>query len=199
VAVEADVTGNDGAKGVLEVVHRAYYTLMRRRRFSALALPVVALSLLLAWAPRAETAPAAPGFRVALLDRGQTFDSRAQIGKKIVVLRFQASWCRPCVKESAALGRMAERYRPHGVETLALHVQDTAADARRFVQTNRPSYSVALDPRLTLGNRFGVKGTPYTVVIDRKGEIVARLAGESAVTRLPRILDDLLARDKARS
>ena len=54
------------------------------------------------------------------------------------------------------------------------------------------TYPVALDPKLTIGNRFGFKGTPYTVVIDRKGEIVARLNGASAVSRLPRILDDLL-------
>jgi len=198
VAVEADVAGDGSAEGVLEVVHRAYYTLMRRRRFPALALLLVAMCFV-SWVSGAEPAPAAPGFRVALLDRGQTFDSRARIGKTIVVLRFQASWCRPCVKESAALVRVAERYRARDVETLALHVQDTATDVRRFIQTSRPSYPLALDPRLTLGNRFGVKSTPYIVVIDRKGEIVARLAGESAVTRLPRILDDLLAKDRPRS
>jgi hypothetical protein len=39
-----------------------------------------------------------------------------------------------------------------------------------------------------------VKGTPYTVVIDRRGEITARLAGQSAIARLPRLLDDALRR-----
>ena len=57
------------------------------------------------------------------------------------------------------------------------------------------TYPVALDPRLTLGNRFGFKGTPYTVVIDRKGEMVERLSGEGAVRRLPQMLDGLLAKD----
>jgi hypothetical protein len=71
-------------------------------------------------------------------------------------------------------------------------VQDTAADARAFLRANKASYPVALDPRLTIGNRFGFRGTPYTVVVDRKGEIAARLVGESATTKLPRILDDLL-------
>ena len=45
-------------------------------------------------------------------------------------------------------------------------------------------------------HRYGVKGTPYTVVIDKKGEIVARLTGESAMTKLPRILDDALTPPK---
>ena len=140
----------------------------------------------------AAAAPAAPGFRVKLLDSGRTFDSREMMGKKVVVLRFQASYCKPCAREAAAFGRLVERYRGREVEFLALHVQDTGAETRRFVRAQRINCAVALDPKLTIGNRYGVKGTPYTVVIDRKGEIVARLPGESAVTRLPRILEDAL-------
>ena len=82
--------------------------------------------------------------------------------------------------------------RPRGVEVLAFHVQDTAADTRRFVRDVQRHLPVALDPQLTIGNRFGFKGTPYTVVIDKKGEMVARLHGQSAVSKLPRILDELL-------
>ena len=160
---------------------------MLARVFAAAPLAVVTLAAL-AWA-----APAAPGFRVRLLDGKRTVDSRELIGKKIVVVRFQASYCTPCAKESPALARLADRYRARGVEVLALHVQDTATDVRRLVTAHKVTYPVALDPRLTLGNRFGFRGTPYTVVIDKKGEIVARLRGESAVARLPRILDGLLA------
>jgi peroxiredoxin len=115
------------------------------------------------------------------------------IGKKVVVLRFQASYCKPCVGESAALSRLTERYAGREVEVLALHVQDTASDVRRFMRAQKPGYAIALDPRLVVGNRYGVKGTPHTVVIDKKGEIIARLPGRSAVTRLPKIIDDALA------
>lgn len=149
---------------------------------------------LLLLAGAADAAQSAPGFRVTTLD-GTRLDSRDLIGQKIIVLRFQASYCKPCARESAGFARLADRYRPRNVEVLAIHVQDTAADARAFVRANRVGYPVALDQRLTIGNRYGFKGTPYTVVIDRRGEIVARLVGESAVTKLPRILDDLLRRD----
>jgi peroxiredoxin len=155
-------------------------------------LLAVALSLLAAFP--AFAASAAPGVRVKLLDSGRTFDSREMMGKKVVVLRFQASYCKPCARESDAFSRLVERYRDRPVEFLALHVQDTVADTRHFVRAHRVNYAVTLDPQLTIGNRYGLKGTPYTVVIDRKGEIAARLSGESAVTRLPRILDDALRR-----
>jgi peroxiredoxin len=100
------------------------------------------------------------------------------------------------VKESAALSRLTERYGPRGVEVLALHVQDTSQDVRRFMRAQKPGYAIALDPKLVVGNRYGATGTPYTVVIDRKGEIILRHAGEGAVQRLPRVLDDALAPPK---
>jgi peroxiredoxin len=153
---------------------------------------VLTLVLLLVPVRAVDAAPAAPGFKVHLLDSGTTIDSHDVVGKKILVLRFQASYCKPCAKESAALGRVYDRYRTRGVEVLAVHVQDTAADTRAFVRKYKPTYPIALDPKLTIGNSFGFKGTPYTVVIDQRGEMVTQLHGESVVGKLPRILDDLL-------
>ena len=142
----------------------------------------------------AAAAPAAPGFKARLLDGKASLDSRDLIGRKVLVLRFQASWCKPCMKESAALAQVAERYRGRGVEVLAIHVQDTAADVQRFVREQKVTYPIALDPKLTVGNRFGFKGTPYTVIVDKKGEMVARIHGVSAVARLPKILDGLVGK-----
>lgn len=158
------------------------------------ARPLCALLLLVCFVSPLAAAPAAPGFSVRLLGSQRAFDSRDLMGKKVLVLRFQASWCKPCVNESATLGRVLERYRGRGVEVLALHVQDTAVDAQRFVREQKVTYPVALDPRLTIANSFGFRGTPYTVVVDRGGEMVARLHGETAVNRLPRILDGLVGR-----
>ncbi|HEU4368532.1 MAG TPA: TlpA disulfide reductase family protein [Methylomirabilota bacterium] len=152
---------------------------------------LLVIAVLLAGAGVAHAAPAAPGFRIKTLD-GRALDSLELIGKKIVVLRFQASYCKPCARESPALGRVAERYRDRDVEIIAVHVQDTVSDTRRFLRANKGTYPVTLDPKLSLGNRFGFKGTPYTVVIDKKGEMVAQLHGVSVVSRLPRILDGLL-------
>jgi peroxiredoxin len=160
---------------------------------------LLASVLLLALAAGAAAAPAAPGFKVRLIDGKTSLDSRDLIGKKILVLRFQASYCKPCAKESPALGRLFEKYKSRDVEILALHVQDTVADTRAFVRKYKVTYPVALDPKLTIGNSFGFKGAPYTVVIDQKGDIAAQITGESAVSRLPKILDDLLKESPQRS
>jgi peroxiredoxin len=186
VDVEAHVPGDRLPEIAFEVVHGRYYTGVLRPAWRVLIL-------LVALAVPAAAAPAAPAFRAPLLDGSGSVDSGGLIGKKIVVLRFQASWCKPCGRESAALDRVAARYRDRGVEVIAVHVQDTVADARRFARERKVTYTIVLDPRLSVGNRFGFKGTPYTVVIDRRGEMVERLHGESVVLRLPRVLDGLLA------
>ena len=156
---------------------------------------LLVFTALLLLAGPAGAAPAAPGFRVTTLD-GRRIDSRGLIGQKVIVLRFQASYCKPCVTESAALSQVAEKYRDRGVEVIAIHVQDATPDVRAFVEAQKATYAVALDPRLNLGNRFGFRGTPYTIVIDRKGEMAVRVHGEGAVRRLPRTLDRLLKQDQ---
>ena len=163
-----------------------YYMLMRRG--------VLVLAVLLSMAAAAHAGPSAPGFRVTTLD-GRIIDSRDLLGQKIIVLRFETSYCKPCAKEAPALSKVAERYRDRGVEIIAIHVQDTAADTKRFIAKAKATYPVALDPRLNLGNRFGFKGAPYTVVLDKKGEMVIQRHGEGSVNRLPRTLDGLLKAD----
>jgi peroxiredoxin len=161
------------------------------------AVLVLIVAALTVRAPAA-AAPASPAFQVKLLDSQARFDSRQRLGKRPVVVRFQASWCKVCRREVAGFGRVVERYRARGVDFIALHVQDTASDVRKFVRAHRIGYPVALDPRLTIANRFGFEGTPLTLVVDRKGELAARIEGASAVTRLPRVLDEVLGSDRRR-
>jgi len=150
---------------------------------------LTAFALVLLSVP-AVAAPSAPAFSVKLLDGGKTLDSRSLIGKKVLVVRFQASWCKVCVEEAPVMERVWQKYRASGVEVVGLQVEDTQADARRFLRAS--TYPAGLDPQLLIANRFKAKGTPYTVVVDRRGEIVARIAGRSGEARLARVLDPLV-------
>ena len=53
----------------------------------------------------AAAAPSAPAFTVTLLDGSGHFDSRAHIGKHVLVVRFQASWCKVCNEEAEMIER----------------------------------------------------------------------------------------------
>lgn len=149
------------------------------------------LGWLLLAAP-AVAAPAAPVFSVMLLDGSGHFDSRSHIGKHVLMVRFQASWCKVCNEEAAGVERIYQKYRASGLQLVGIQVQDTEADARHFLEVNKVTYPIGLDPRLKIANRFGFRGTPYTVVINKRGEIVARVHGRADEARLTRILDPLL-------
>jgi cytochrome c biogenesis protein CcmG/thiol:disulfide interchange protein DsbE len=148
-------------------------------------------ALLLAAGPAA-AAPAAPAFTVTLLDGSGHFDSRAQLGKQALIVRFQASWCKVCNQEAAMFERVYKKYRASGVELVSVQVQDTEADARHFLEANKTTYPAGLDPRLKIASRFGFRGTPYTVVINKRGEMVARIHGRTDEARLAKILDPLV-------
>ena len=113
-------------------------------------------------------------------------------------MRFQASWCKVCAQQAGDVQRIHDEYGARGVQVLAIQVEDTEADARGFLAGARATYPAGLDPKLRIANRFGFKGTPYTVIIDRKGEIVARIHGPADEQRMRRALEPLLQSRPAR-
>ena len=119
-------------------------------------------------------------------------DSRVYLGRCILVVRFQASWCKVCLREALGFERVYRKYKPLGVEFVGIQVQDTETDARKFLKAHDASYPAGLDPTLKIANRFGFKGTPYTVVISRKGEMTARIHGSADEARLAKAIDPLL-------
>ena len=166
--------------------------------FRLLAACALALIIAPAIIAPALAAPSAPAFTLRVLDGSRTLDSRGLIGKKVLVVRFQASWCKVCVEEAPAVERIYGKYRSSGIELVGVHVQDTADAARRFLKASGATYPAGLDPHLTIANRFGFKGTPYTVVISKRGEVVARIHGRADEARLVRVLDPLVKTPPAR-
>ena len=170
-----------------------------RVRALALARPLgAALLAAFSGALPAMAAPSAPAITVRLLESGKTFDSRALLGKKALLVRFQASWCKVCAEELDDLQRIHQTYGPRGVQVLVIHVQDAESDARSFLQKAGATYPAGLDPKLRIANRFGFKGAPYTVVVDKKGEMVARIHGSASELRMRAALDPLLERRPAK-
>lgn len=155
-------------------------------------LPVVALAALLLTPAPAAALPAAPALRVPLLAGGEPFDSRSLIGKKVLVLRFQASWCKACATQAAGIQRLYERYKERDVELLAIQVDDPERAARAFLEAHHATYPAALDPNLRVANRFGFKRAPYTVIISKRGEIVARLDATADEKRLAAAIEAAL-------
>lgn len=112
---------------------------------------------------------------------------------RIVVLNFWASWCVGCRQEHDDLLATANAYRDEGVQFLGVVFQDESGDAIAFLDELGRGYPNVVDVDSRLGVEFGVYGIPETFFIDPQGVVVAKISGESNVSTLSGILDDILA------
>jgi thiol-disulfide isomerase/thioredoxin len=99
----------------------------------------------------------------------------------VVVLNFWGSWCTPCRAEAPALGTLARQMYPKGVRFLGVDIRDEPDSAQAFMQTFRVGYPSFNDPNDQIALDF--RGTitpaaiPTTLVIDRSGQVAARVVG----------------------
>lgn len=93
-----------------------------------------------------------------------------------VVLNAWASWCPPCREELPLLARASARF-GHRVALLGADVEDSTTAARALLAETPlpyPSYSTSIE---ALGDLAPATGTPFTVFLDRKGEVIGRHIG----------------------
>jgi cytochrome c biogenesis protein CcmG, thiol:disulfide interchange protein DsbE len=101
--------------------------------------------------------------------------SRKDLGGRITLVNFFASWCTPCREEHQELMALAQR---QGVILEGIAYKDKPEDARRFLDAlGNPFRRVALDREGRTAIDFGVYGVPETYVIDASGQIRYRQVG----------------------
>ncbi|MED5465410.1 MAG: TlpA disulfide reductase family protein [Myxococcota bacterium] len=97
------------------------------------------------------------------------------VGNRPVVVAFWATWCGPCIDELVFLQHFHQTY---GNEIAFVSVSiDDPEDypiLKRFVERQKITYPVALDPEGVFLESQGVQALPFTVVLDAKGRTLYR-------------------------
>ncbi|RIH79650.1 Thiol:disulfide interchange protein CycY [Meiothermus taiwanensis] len=137
----------------------------------------------------------APSFSLPLLEPyraqyGPEMGVRAGLGKP-VLLNIWASWCIPCRTEAPLLERFHQQYKDQ-VLILGVNVQDSEAEALKFVQEYGLTFPSVYDARGRIGIEYGYYGVPETFVIDRHGVVLARHAGELSEAQLRGYIEQVL-------
>jgi thiol-disulfide isomerase/thioredoxin len=153
---------------------------MRRRKLNArLGVAALAAVGVIAAAPIARSltnGDPAPACSASLLDGGRTV-SLADYRGKVVYLDFWASWCGPCRESFPFMNELQRELAGKGLQILAVGVDKTPEDARRFLARYPAQFSVALDTAGACPAAFQLQGMPSSYIIDKGGAVRAVHAG----------------------
>ncbi len=118
-------------------------------------------------------------FAFSLKDLAGTSHDLSEWQGKVILLNFWATWCGPCRVEMPGMQRLWQKHREQGFVILAVSV-DEGMEKRisTFVQRLQLTYPVLLDPESIVSDHYQVSGLPFSLLIDREGQLIAKVVGE---------------------
>lgn len=139
------------------------------------------------------TPDAAPEVRYVAL-AGQPF-STSDLRGKVVLVNFWATSCEVCVREMPMLTETWRKFAPRGYEMVAVAMSyDHPNLVADYARRNQLPFRVALDLEGDVARLWGgIKATPTTFVVDRRGRIVKRYVGEPDASELRALIEKTLA------
>jgi len=114
-----------------------------------------------------------PDFRLQNLDNKTVSYSQLK-GKKLTVIDFWATWCKPCVRSIPKLVKLHEQYEKQGVQFIGVNVDGTRnlPKIKPFVHSLKIAYPVLLDVNNDLMNKLKVTAMPTLIIANAEDEII---------------------------
>ena len=111
---------------------------------------------------------------------------------KVVMIDFWASWCGPCRRENPNVVKLYHRYHDKGFEIYSVSLDKDRGSWLKAIQDDGlvwPNHVSDLRGWTSSGGAtYGIMSVPSTVLIDRKGRIIAKnLRGEELAEKLKEI------------
>ncbi len=98
---------------------------------------------------------------------------------KIVLVNLWATWCAPCKLEMPSLDRLQAKLGGDNFAVVPISLDRTGLEKpREFLATkNLTNLGLFLDSKNAMMQTLRAQGLPLTVILDRQGREIARLAG----------------------
>ncbi len=110
----------------------------------------------------------------------QNFDVElSDYAGKVVIVNFWATWCKPCEEEIPSLVAMYSGFKKDDLVILAISIdkEKGPAEINNFAIAHNMDFQVLLDPRSSVGKRYGITGVPESFIIAKDGTIVKKFTG----------------------
>ena len=129
----------------------------------------------------------------AAMDLDGTVRNIREWDGQLILLNFWATWCPPCKKEIPDFIDLQQAYGDQGFQVIGIAIDEEEA-TREFAETvgiNYPVMAVQVDA-VMLAKRYGnaAGALPYTVIINRDGEISNTIMGELSKIRAKELLEE---------
>ena len=110
-------------------------------------------------------------------------------GGQVAVVNVWASWCAPCRAEAPTLVALSEKYTD--VAFIGILTRDNPVNAEAFERRFAIPYPTLIDDSVLIGFRKSLPANaiPSTVVIDKNGNVAARISGQVTVASLSELIE----------
>ncbi len=114
------------------------------------------------------------------------------IGKKPLLIVFFYPDCPPCEKESKIINKLYDKYK-NKVNIIGISLSRDRYDIRDFIRDLKIKYPIwRIHSKSQLKAIGGILATPTIVVIDTKGNIIARCIGKRSYGFFEKKLNNLI-------
>ena len=133
----------------------------------------------------------APDFEEKMTD-GTTTMKLSDLRGKVVLLDFWASWCGPCRRENPAVVQLYEKYKEDGFTIMSVSLDKNRENWIAAIKKDNLSWPNHVSDLNFWSSRvpkmYGVRGIPFTVLIDAEGNIIkTKLRAHQLEVELKRI------------
>ena len=128
--------------------------------------------------PELSLAKMAPAFTVTALDgRKFTLD---EMGGKVVLIDFWATWCGPCNRELPHLKKIAKEFADEPFVMISVSWDSDEAKWKDFIAKNDMNWVQYRDTNHALSTSFGINAIPHYFTIDTDGALTAEMLGSDS-------------------
>lgn len=97
------------------------------------------------------------------------------VGKgKYTLVDFWASWCGPCIRETAVLKQLNELYSGKGLQILGVAVWDEPENTLTAIEQHKLPWEQIINAQTIPTDIYGISSIPCIILFDPDGNIVSR-------------------------